>query len=121
MSNRYYWLKLQTGFFDSDEIRAIESQENGGDYICFWLKLLIRAIQQEEPGRLRFKETIPYTDSLLASVTKTDIDIVRSAMKVFQELGMVEIVPDGTIWIEAAQALVGSECDSAERVRAFRA
>ena len=89
--------KATDGFFDSDEIRAIESQENGGDYICFWLKLLIRAIQQEEPGRLRFKETIPYTDSLLASVTKTDIDIVRSAMKVFQELGMVEIVPDGTI------------------------
>ena len=100
--------------------RAIESQRNGPEYICFWLKLLIRAISQEEPGRLRFKETIPYNDDLLASVTKTDIDTVRSAMKLFQQLGMLTIVADGTIWIEEAQRMVGSESSSAERVRRFR-
>ena len=56
----------------------------------------------------------------MASATHTDVDVVRSAMKLFSELGMVEIAPDRTIWIEQAQRMVGKETDSAERMRAFR-
>lgn len=117
---RFYWLKLKTDFFDSDEIRLIERQENGSQYIVFWLRLLLKAISAEEPGILIFKPGIPYTAEILAATTQTDIDIVRSAMRVFQELGMIQIGDDNEIFLNIT-GLVGSEGDSAERVRKFRA
>ena len=39
MSKKYYWLKLKDDFFERDEIKIIESQKNGKDYINFYLKL----------------------------------------------------------------------------------
>lgn len=34
-SKKYYWLKLKDDFFERDEIKIIESQKNGKDYINF--------------------------------------------------------------------------------------
>lgn len=117
---RYYWLKLKTDFFDSDEVKVLLAQENGAEYVLFWLRLLSKAIQQEEPGRLRLRETIPYTLPLLSSVLNTDIDIVRSAMKAFGDLGLVRVVEDGTIWVEAAKQMVGAETRWAQYKRVER-
>lgn len=120
MSGRYFWLKLGTQFFKKDEIKVIQSQENGSEYLLFWIKLLCKAVEQAEPGQLRFLDTIPYNEALLSTVLETDIDVVRSAMKLFENLGMLQVVEDGTIWIEQAEKMVGSESSSAQRVRAFR-
>ncbi len=32
-NKRYYWLKLKRDFFKRHDIRIIESQENGKDYV----------------------------------------------------------------------------------------
>ena len=94
---RYYWLKLQRDFFKRHDIRIIEEMENGKDYILFYLKLLVESVSHE--GNLRFSDTIPYNDSMLSVVTNTNVDIVRSALKVFSELGMIEILEDKTIYL----------------------
>ena len=120
MSKRYYWLKLKADFFQSDDIKLIASQKNGSEYIIFWQKLLLRAITKQEVGLLRYRENIPYTPELLATVTDTNIDIVKSALSLFCKLGMIEILNDGDIWILQANELVGSESDSAERMRMLR-
>ena len=39
MAKKYYWLKLKEDFFERDEIKIIESQKNGKDYINFYFKL----------------------------------------------------------------------------------
>jgi predicted phage replisome organizer len=116
----YYWMKFSENFFSDENILFLETQENGTKYIIFWQKLLLRTLRAEHPGMLRFNEKIPYDDMLLATVTRTDIDTVRVAMKFFLELGMVEILDDKTIYIEAVQKLIGKECESAERVRLHR-
>ena len=64
--------------------------ENGKDYVLFYLKLLLESVGHD--GTLRFSETVPYNDSMLATITDTNIDIVRSAVKVFSELGMMDKV-----------------------------
>ena len=33
---KYYWLKLKDDFFDKDEVKIIEGQPNGKDYIIFY-------------------------------------------------------------------------------------
>ena len=115
---KYYWLKLKRDFFKRHDIRIIESMPNGKDYILFYLKLLLESVDHE--GALRFSETIPYNEDMLSVVTNTNVDVVRSAMKLFVELGMMEILDDCTIYMNEVQALIGSETRWAEKKRAYR-
>ena len=120
MSKRYFWLKLQTNFFNSDELKVVESQKNGEKYVVFWMKLLLKAIEQEEPGRLRFKDNIPYDDKTLSVVTGTDIDTVRVAIELFKQLGMLTVMENGDFWIESVRDMVGTETKWAQYKRVER-
>ena len=117
-AKKYYWLKLKRDFFKRHDIRIIEEMPNGKDYILFYLKLLLESIDHE--GNLRFSETIPYNEQMLSVVTNTNVDIVRSAMKMFVELNMMDILDDQTIYMAEVDKLIGSESWSAERVRRYR-
>ena len=116
--NKYYWLKLKRDFFKRHDIRIIEEMPNGKDYILFYLKMLLESIDHN--GELRFNDTIPYNEQMLSVITNTNIDIVRAAMKVFIQLGMIEIFDDATIYMREMQTMIGSESASAERVRKHR-
>lgn len=117
-TKKFYWLKLKRDFFKRHDVRIIEEMPNGKDYILFYLKLLLESIDHE--GELRFSDTIPYNEQMLSVITNTNIDIVRSAMKVFVELNMIEIFDDQTIYMAEVQKLIGSETAGAERVRKHR-
>ena len=116
---RRYWLKLEKNFLQSKFIKIIKDMPNGKDYILFYLALMLESI--ESVGHLRFTELVAYDEKMLASLTDTNIDIVRSAMKIFQELGMITMLQDGTIFLPEVPKLTGKESESAERVRRFRA
>lgn len=115
---RYYWLKLKNDFFKQDEILIMEEMDNGKDYVLFYLKLLCASV--EHNGNLRFTDAIPYNERMLATITKTNIDIVRSAMAVLQELGMVEILDDQTIYMLQVESMIGTETEAAKRMRRVR-
>ena len=116
---KYYWLKLKRDFFKRHDIRVIESMPNGKDYILFYLKLLCESVDHE--GSLRFSEQIPYNEAMLSAITDTNIDIVRNAVKIFTELGMMEILDDGTLYMSEVQKMIGSETYWAEQKRKQRA
>ena len=84
----------------------------------FYLKLLLESIDHE--GSLRFSDTIPYNEQMLSVITNTNVDIVRSAMKIFVELQLIEIFDDQTIFMGEIEKMIGSESESAERVRRLR-
>ena len=119
-SKKYYWLKLKRDFFKRHDIRIIEEMPNGKDYILFYLKLLLESIDHE--GTLRFSDAIPYSEQMLSVVTNTNIDIVRSAMKIFTELNMMDILDDGTFFMAEVNKMIGSavDNDNANRVRRCR-
>jgi len=117
-SKRYYWLKLEKDFFKRHDIRIIEGMPNGKDYIIFYLKLLCESTSHE--GYLRFSETIPYNEDMLSTITNTNIDIVRSAIKVFTELQMMQIYDDGTIYFKQVEKMIGSETGQTIRKREAR-
>lgn len=110
---RYYWLKLKRDFFKRHDIRIIEAMPNGKDYVLFYLKLMVESIDHE--GKLRFSDTIPYNEQMLSVVTNTNIDIVRSAIKLLTELGIVEVMDDKTLYLKEVKALIGSQTISAEK------
>lgn len=115
---KYYWIKLDKGFFKRHDIRIIESMPNGKDYILFYLKLLCESTSHE--GYLRFSETIPYSEEMLSTITDTNVDIVRNAVNVFAELNMMEILSDGTYFMSEVQRITGSETGNAKRKREYR-
>lgn len=117
---KYYWLKLKRDFFKRHDIRIVEAMPNGKDYILFYLKLMLESIDHE--GELRFSDTIPYSEQMLSVVTDTNIDIVRSALKIFTELKMMEVLEDETIYMTEVECLIGSAADNdnANRVRRCR-
>jgi predicted phage replisome organizer len=118
MSKKYYWLKLKDDFFERDEIKIIESQQNGKDYINFYLKLLLKSVKSD--GILKFRDSIPYNPEMLATITNCNIDTVQVAIKMFVELGLMEKWDDGTLFMLETQSMIGSETDSAERKRRQR-
>lgn len=115
---RYYWLKLNQNFFQRQEIEIVEAMPSGKDYVLFYLKLLCLSISHE--GELRFSETIPYNDSMLSTLTRTDIETVRAAVKVFRELGLMEILDDGALFMKEVQGMIGSASASEGALRVAR-
>lgn len=113
-----YWIKLEKDFLNSSQIKVIKNMPNGKDYIIFYLALMLESTNTE--GHLRFSELVPYNEGMLASITDTNVDIVRTAIKIFQNLGLIQILTDGTIFLPDVPKRVGKECESAERVRLYR-
>ena len=119
-SKKFYWLKLKRDFFKRHDIRIVEDMPNGKDYILFYLKMLVESVDHE--GKLRFSDTIPYDEQMLATITNTNIDIVRAAMKIFTNLEMIEVIDDGTIFMTETMKMIGSAADNdnAKRQQRFR-
>ena len=115
---KYFWLKLKRDFFKRHDIRIIESMENGKDYILFYLKLLCESVDHE--GNLRFSDQVPYSEEMLSIITNTNVDIVRSAIKIFTELGMMDLMDDGTYFMSEVNKMIGSETYWAEQKRIQR-
>lgn len=113
-----YWLKLDKDFLKSPQMKVIKNMPNGKDYIIFYLSLMLESV--ESVGHLRFTSLVPYNAEMLSSVTDTNIDVVNTAIKLFCELGMMQIFDDGTIFMTEVPKMTGKEGESAERVRRFR-
>ena len=118
MAKRYYWLKLQEDFFESDEIKIIESMPNGVVYSNFYLKLLCKSLKTD--GRLIFKDIIPYTPDMLANITGVAVDTVRVAIDIFIKLGLMEKLDDGALYMIAVESMTGSESEWATKKRNYR-
>lgn len=118
MAERYYWLKLKRDFFKRHDIQIIESMPNGKDYILFYMKLMCESVDHE--GKLRFSDEIPYSVDMLATITNTNVSIVRDAVKVFTQLHMMELMDDGTFFMNEVNKMIGSETKWAEKKRNFR-
>ena len=121
-NKRYYWLKLNESFFEDDTIAWLEEQENGKDYVIFYLKLALKSLQDE--GRLiRYvgETLIPYDVKALAKLTNTPIDTVAIAIKIFVEIGLIARLDTGEIYLNQIDEMIGAETDVAKRVRKHRA
>ncbi len=121
-NKRYFWLKLNENFFEDDTIAWIEEQDNGKDYVIFYLKLCLKSLKED--GRLiRYvgEGLIPYDVKALAKLTNTPQDTVAVAMKVFLEIGLIERLDTGEIFMKQINEMIGGETEVAKRVRKHRA
>ena len=86
------WIKITTDIFDDEKILMIESMPSADSIIVIWLKLLTFAGKQNNDGVFLMSNRIAYTDEMLACIFRRDINLVRLALKTFEQFGMIEII-----------------------------
>ena len=117
-NKKYYYLKLKEGFFDSDEMIVLESMPDGYLYSNILLKLYLRSLKYH--GRLMFNDRIPFNSTMLAQVTRHTVGTIEKAMKIFQDLCLVDVLDNGAIYMTDIQNFIGKSSSEADRVREYR-
>lgn len=115
---KYYYLKLKDDFFDSDELIVLENMPDGCMYSNILLKLYLRSIKNG--GKLMFNERIPYNSTILAQITRHSVGVVEKAIQLFAQLGLIEIMDNGAIFMLDIQNYIGESSSEADRKRLYR-
>ena len=116
-NKKYYYLRLKDNFFDSDELKILESMKDGYLYSNILLKLYLRSLKND--GKLVVNDRIPYNAEMLASVTGHQVGTVKQALSMFKELGLIEILENGAIYMLDIQNFIGKGSTEADRQRLY--
>lgn len=115
---KYYWLKLPRNFFTKHYILILLAKDDGKLLVLFYIWLLSESIDHE--GRLRYSDTLPYTEESLSEVSGFSLQFVTRALQIFTEMELVVTEKDGTLFLPKSLKMIGSESGSAQRVREYR-
>ena len=117
-NKKYYYLRLKDNFFDSDELKILESMKDGYLYSNILLKLYLRSLKND--GKLVVNECIPYSADMLASVTGHQVGTIKQALSVFKDLGLIDVLDNGAIYMLDIQNFIGKGSSEADRKREYR-
>lgn len=114
---RYYWLKLKEDYFNSPKIKKLRKIAGGDTYTIIYLKMQLLSISNN--GIIQFEGIEPTFQEELALKLDEDVENVNATLIYIQSQGLIEESDNKFLLLEASDC-IGSECDSAERVRQFR-
>ena len=117
-NKKYYYLRLKDNFFDSDELKILESMKDGYLYSNILLKLYLRSLKND--GKLVVNDRIPYNAEMLASVTGHQVGTIKQALSMFKELGLIDVLENGAIYMLDIQNFIGKGSSEADRKREYR-
>ena len=118
LSKRYYWLKLQDDFFSALKIKKLRKTTNGDLLTIIYLKMQLLSVKNG--GVLQFEGVESSFEEELALALDEDIDSVRATLLYLQNHGMLQRLDGNRYLIPDAVRNVGSESDSAARMRKLR-
>ena len=106
----YYWIKLQTNFFDKSSIDFLMSQKNGSDYVVLYQMLCLNTANND--GKLATKVgemIVPYNvEKIQRDCKYFDIDTIMVALELYKQLGLIYQEEDGILKITDFNNMVGS-------------
>lgn len=117
-NRKYYYLKLKENFFDSEDMKLLQAMKDGYMYSDILLKLYLKSLRQE--GRLMYRDIIPYTPEMVATITNHQVGTVEKAMKVLEQMGFIEILDNGAIYMSDIQNFIGQSSNEGDRKRRYR-
>ena len=121
-SKRYYWIKLKDKFMTSDTVDFLMSQKNGANYVVLYQMLCLKCANTNGELKREIGEIIiPYDVHKIQRDCKYfDLDTVIVALGLYKQLGLIYEQEDGFLKIADFDNLIGSESESAERMRRMR-
>ena len=117
-NKKYYYLKLKENFFDSDSVVLLESMQDGVLYSNILMKMYLKSLKNN--GKLLLNDTIPYNTQMIATITRHQVGTVEKAIEVFNQLGLVDILDGGMIYMSDIELFVGQSSTEGDRKRAER-
>lgn len=117
-NKKYYYLKLKENFYEDEKIIMLESLPDGMLYSNILMKLYLRSLKRE--GKLMISDRIPLNPVALSQITRHSVGDVEKAIKVLQELELIEILDNGAIYMLDIQNFIGKSSTEADRIRDYR-
>lgn len=117
-NKKYYYMRLKDNFFEDETMVILESMPDGYLYSNILLKLYLKSVKSD--GKLMFNDYIPYNPQMIATITRHSVGVVEKALKIFKDMGLIEILDDGTIYMLNIQSYIGKSSTEADRIRNYR-
>jgi predicted phage replisome organizer/uncharacterized phage protein (TIGR02220 family) len=117
-NKKYYYMRLNENYFDSETQVLLESMPDGYLYSNILLKLYLKSLKND--GRLMFNDKIPYSPQMIATITRHQIGTVEKALQIFRDLNIIDLIDTGAIYMLDIQNFIGKSNTEADRKRAYR-
>lgn len=117
MAKKYYWLKLKEDFFTQPKIKKLRKIAGGDTYTIIYLKLQLLSLTNN--GILEYEGIESTFENELALKLDEEIEDVKLTIAYLKSQELIEEKDTEFMLLEATKN-IGSETDSAERVRRFR-
>ena len=117
-NQKYYYMRLKDNFFDSEEMKLLESMPEGYLYSNILLKLYLLSLKDN--GRLCFKGAIPYSPEMIAGITRHQVGTVKQALQLFRQMELIEVLDSGVIYMLNIQNFIGQSSTEADRKKEYR-
>lgn len=117
-NKRYYFLKLKEDFFKDETVLLLEDCKDGFLYSNILLKIYLLSLKYE--GQLLLSEDISYTPAMIATLTHHQSGTVEKALQIFIQLGLVEELTDGSLFMSNIQPMISTTSSEAERKKKER-
>lgn len=115
---RYYWLKLKEEFFVDKEVKKLRKIAGGDTYTIIYLKLMLLSLKTD--GRLYFDSIEDTFAEELALEIDEDSENVRVTLMYLEKMNLLRLVNEDELYLTQMDNLIGSESESAQRVRKHR-
>lgn len=115
---RYYWLKLKEDYFNNPKIKKLRKIAGGDTYTIIYLEMQLLSIKNG--GIIHYENIEPSFEEELALKLDEDIDNVKVTLAYLESQGLIDINENNEYMLLETTKMIGSESESAERVRRFR-
>lgn len=117
---RYYWLKLNEGFFDDPIIKKLRKIAGGDTFTCIYLKMMLTSLKTD--GILEYEGIEDSFEKELALKLDEDATNIEIVIKYLFSHNLLseESKKNRFYLMPAVRKMTGSEGNSAQRVREFR-
>ncbi len=115
---RYYWIQLKEGFFKQKAIKKLRKIAGGDTYTIIYLKMLLVAVRQG--NRLFFEGVEDTFPEELALELDEDTENVKVTLSFLEHQGLIRMIGEDEFLLLQCEEMVGSESESAGRVRRYR-
>lgn len=115
---KYVWLKLQEGFFRDKRMKKLRGIAGGDTYTIIYLKMQLLSVRNK--GILVYDGVFDSFAEEIAEEINEKIENVQVTLNFLQTYKLIEELDDNQYLLPEAAMNIGSESESAERVRRFR-
>lgn len=117
-NKKYYYIRIKEDFFEKEDIKILQAMDDGYLFSDILMKLYLKSLKDN--GKLMFKDHIPYNAKMISTITNHSVAVVEKAINIFAQLGLIEILDNGAIYMLDIQNFIGRSSSEGDRKREYR-